>query len=91
MNFNWGEDEEIVPGTSREYVSIEWEGYLLVEETGNYKFEVEADDGVALSVNQVSLIDDLTENPDETEPKRITSAEISLSANSLVPIKVRAN
>jgi hypothetical protein len=38
VNFNWGNETEIIPGIAREYVSIEWNGYLMPDETGDHFF-----------------------------------------------------
>ena len=36
VNFNWGNESDIIPGIAREYVSVEWEGYLSSSETGDH-------------------------------------------------------
>jgi hypothetical protein len=38
INQNWGNETDIIPGIAREYVSIEWEGYLMPAETGDHYF-----------------------------------------------------
>ena len=57
VNFVWNSTEDIIPLVAREYVSIEWEGYLMPRDTGNHEFFVEADDGIRLYVNDELIID----------------------------------
>jgi hypothetical protein len=88
INFNWAEDADIIPGIAREYVSVEWTGYLKPALTGAHTFFVEADDGVRLSVDGTVLIDSMTEAVGGTQ--RLTSeAAVALVAGELVPIEVQ--
>ena len=56
ININWG-DEDLIPNVASNYVSIEWEGFILPEFSEDYSFEVNCNDGVRLWVNDVLLID----------------------------------
>jgi hypothetical protein len=89
VNFNWGDSSELIKGTSREYISIQWKGFLEILQDGPYTFYIEVDDGVKLTIGSQVLIDDLTNNEDSSEPKKITSQPISLKAGSLVPIEIK--
>ena len=71
---NWGLDEDIIPGVAREYVSIEWSGYLLPPETGDYLFFIEGDDGFRLYIGDEVQIDNLVDVDETGNPHRITSS-----------------
>jgi len=50
VNFNWGEGE-LIEGVSSNYVSAEWNGFLLPQFTESFTFEVHSNDGVRVWVN----------------------------------------
>jgi hypothetical protein len=89
VNFNWTADEDIIPYVAREYVSIEWVGYLSPPTTGDYYFETLADDGVRLWVHDQLLIDSLADVTDGLPRRNSTLAPLALVAAQFVPIRVR--
>jgi hypothetical protein len=72
INFDWGVDQDIIPNVAREYVSVEWVGFLSPVETGGYGFKVEANDGVRLYVGNQVIIDSMTDVPN-ADVRRNTS------------------
>jgi hypothetical protein len=47
---NWASGD-IIPGIARDYVSVEWDGFLKPLYTETYTFYVESNDGVRVYVN----------------------------------------
>jgi hypothetical protein len=94
INFSWGTAEDIIPKIAREYVSIEWEGYLLPSLTGSYSFKVEADDGVQVIVNGQTLIDSMIDVASGATQSIVGTPALTLTAatapnQQLVPIRIR--
>lgn len=89
VNFNWTTDEDIIPNVAREYVSIEWIGYLTVPVTGDYFFETLADDGVRLYVADQLIIDSLTDVTDDLPRRNYTLTALTLTQGEYYPIRVR--
>ena len=89
INFDWGEDQDIIPNVAREYVSVEWTGYLQPVETGAHSFKVEANDGVRLYVGNQLIIDSMADVLD-ADVRRNTSLEaVALEAGLLAPVRVQ--
>lgn len=80
MNKNWGSGD-IIPGIARDYVSIEWEGFLKPLYTETYTFYVESNDGIRVYVDDTLIIDHLIDSTSDTDTHLITSITISLTAN----------
>jgi hypothetical protein len=72
INFHWELGADLIPNVASEYVSIEWVGYLMPQETGQHYFFVEADDGVRVYVDNQLLIDQMADVGDG-EVHRIAS------------------
>jgi hypothetical protein len=89
INFNWTTDEDIIPNVAREYVSIEWVGYLSAPSSGDYYFETVADDGVRLWVHDQLLVDSLADVTDDLPRRNSTLTPLALVAGQFVPIRVR--
>lgn len=79
--FNW-EDETPIPGIDNDDFSVRWEGFLIIEETGDYNFNTTHTGGsINLEINDQSLIN---ENADGS----YTSTSITLTAGETYPISV---
>jgi beta-glucanase (GH16 family) len=50
-------------GFPKDNFSVQWDGYLKVSQTGNYKFYIIADDGVRLYLNDSLIIDEWQPQP----------------------------
>jgi len=88
VNFSWGSDE-IIPEVASNYVSIEWEGFVLPAYSESYTFYLEANDGVRLYVNEELLIDELSDLASDSDAHILTSSSVTLTANTLASIKVQ--
>jgi hypothetical protein len=88
INFNWGAAEDIIPKIAREYVSVDWVGYLMPRQAGSHSFYVEADDGVRVTVDGQILIDRMTDVEADNTHRIEGSKALTLAAGSLVPIRV---
>jgi MSHA biogenesis protein MshQ len=84
INFDWGTGAPGPTAINVDNFSIRWNGYLLVTESGSHRFQTNTDDGVRLTVNGVSLIDQWNDHSATTH----TSATISLEAGKAYPIKL---
>ena len=89
VNFHWGSETDLIPGIAREYVSIEWVGYLMPGETGDFYFRTEANDGVRLFVDDELLVDSFTDVADGDVRTNTSVAGAALESGKLVPIKVQ--
>ncbi len=65
IDFDWGEDSPAPGRIGRDDFSIRWTG-VINETAGRYRFEVKADDGVRLWVNNHLLIDRWRDQPETT-------------------------
>eukprot|EP01038_Epipyxis_sp_PR26KG_P006752 gene6752-9253_t len=82
VNFTWGTGRLIPRG--QDYISIRWTGALSVNQSGNYRFKVQADDYARLWVDNVLLCDDwLTTSTNETNRFYNFSNYIYLGDNRL--------
>lgn len=84
---NWGTDD-IIPKVARDYVSVEWNGFLEPLYSESYTFYAEANDGIRVHVNDKLLIDYLVDSTSDTDIHLLTSTPITLTANEMVPIRV---
>ena len=50
INFNWGSGD-LIPDIANNYVSIEWNGFLMPAFTEAYTFQVQSNDGIRLWIN----------------------------------------
>ena len=79
INFNWTQAGlMIIPNLARDYVSIHWTGFLHPSESGSYLFEVEYDDAFRLVIDEVVLVDSLTDSDNVTT---VISDPMTLTAN----------
>ena len=81
INFNWGEGSPAPDRVGREKFSVRWTGSLNLA-AGRYRFQVKADDGVRLWVNNYPLIDQWRD-----QPATAYHAEIQLPGGN-VPVKL---
>ena len=65
IDFDWGEDSPAPGRIGRDDFSIRWTG-VINGTAGRYRFEVKADDGVRLWVNNHLLIDRWRDQPETT-------------------------
>lgn len=56
--------------------------------TETYTFYTESNDGVRVYVNDIMIIDSLIDSTSDTDTQLVTSSTISLTAGSLVPIRI---
>ena len=78
----------IIPEVASNYVSVVWQGFVKVPSTDNYVFQAQANDGIKVTLNNQVVIENTTVVTDELSGHRVTTAPISLSANTFYPIKV---
>ena len=59
INFNWLSDASLTPitPTARDYVSIEWTGYVRPDQPGNYTLWINASTGARIAIDNVTLMD----------------------------------
>lgn len=81
INFDFASGSPSAPTLGVDNYSIRWSGYLLAPSTGLYTFRTVSDDGVRLSVNGMSLIDNWADHVATTD----TSATIYLVAGRYYP------
>ena len=89
VNFSWDEKDDIIPNVAREYVSIEWVGYLKPAQTGDHLFSVKADDGVRLYVHGELIIDHMVDVGVGETHSISGQAPVALETGKLVPIRVQ--
>ena len=87
VNVNW-ESGEIIPNVASDYVSVVWSGYLKPTYSEAYTFTIRSNDGVKLTVGNQVIINKLISVVADGSSITSTSTSITLTANSLVPIKV---
>ena len=87
VNFNWVTGM-IIPEVASNYVSVMWQGFIVVPSTDNYVFQAQANDGIKVTLNSQVIIDNSTIAADELSGNRVTTAPISLFTNTFYPIKV---
>ena len=64
ISFEWGDSP--ASGINANYFQVRWTGYVYIPTTGTWTFYTQSDDGVRLSVNGTSLVDNWT-NHSSTE------------------------
>lgn len=72
-----------ISGMPKDNYSIVWDGYVKTAAAGTYTFTAETDDGARLTVNGKKIIDDWRD-----KPMGAAIGQVSLPANSLVPIRM---
>ena len=71
-------------------MSIEWTGFLLPTYSESYTFELHANDGVRLWVDQKLILDKFSDLATDTSSNPAkASTVITLTAGKFVPIKVQ--
>lgn len=63
---NWGTGY-IIPNVALDYVSIQWDGFLMPIYSETYTFYTESNDGVRVYVNDVIIIDSLIDSTSDTD------------------------
>jgi uncharacterized protein (DUF1800 family) len=86
INFNWGSGSPNQTLVNADNFSAIWEGRLVPTSTGNYQFDLQADDGARLYLDGQLVIDAWTAGSSTVTP--IQSAPIALSASTNYPIRV---
>jgi MSHA biogenesis protein MshQ len=84
INFDWGQGAPGPAGVNMNNFSANWEGYLRVTQSGNYRFQTNSDDGIRLTVNGELLINQWNDHPVTTH----TSSVVVLEAGTAYPIKL---
>lgn len=84
INFDWGQGVPGPTGVNANNFSVNWEGYLRVTQSGNYRFQTNSDDGIRLTVNGELLINQWNDHPVTTH----TSSVVVLEAGNAYPIKL---
>ena len=70
------------------YVSIEWTGFILPAYSEPYRFELNCNDGVRFWINDIMLIDQLSDAPNDLNGHVIMSDAIELTAAKFVSIRI---
>lgn len=68
----------MIPDVASDYVSIIWEGFLLVPTSDDYIFSLHANDGVNLYVDQSLVISNMTIVDNELSGHRLVSESVTL-------------
>ena len=85
VDFDWATGAPGVAGIGVDGFSVEWNGFVRVTDSGNYRFRTVSDDGVRLWVNNQLLID----HWDDHGPATDTSGNINLTAGEAYPITLQ--
>ena len=56
IDFNW-QRESPCPGINIDNFSIRWDGFIKIDEGGEYKFYTVSDDGIRLTIDGYTIID----------------------------------
>ncbi len=69
INYNWN-NQAPQPGVNDDDFAVRWDGYLYIEEAGDYTFYLQHDDGGRFYLNEELLIDvwEYNEDEDSTDP-----------------------
>jgi hypothetical protein len=81
-------DSGVIPNVASNYVSVIWEGFLKVSQTGDYVFSTHYNDGVRLWIDQQLIFDDLTVTQDEVGGKYLRSGTLTLTQDIYIPFKM---
>lgn len=85
VDYDWGTGAPGVTGVNANQFSVDWNGYIRVEETGYYSFQTDSDDGVRLWVGGQLLINNWSDHAVVTD----TSSGISLEAGETYAIQMQ--
>lgn len=94
IDFNWVRNSPM-KGIKEDNFSIEWNGFIVAPKTAIYTFEAEADDAVAIAVDEKNIINkDYTEKGTQSEAmveKKGASAKakIKLKKGKAYPINIK--
>jgi hypothetical protein len=83
INFNWGTGSPHAL-LQPDRFSVRWTGWIQPIETGSYVFRTYSDEGVRLTVNRTTLINNWVSHTATYN----TSATINLTAGQMVPIQL---
>lgn len=85
IDFNWANGSPGVGGTGTDQFSIEWNGFVHVTETGQYRFQTVSDDGVRLTLDGQVIIQRWNDHARETD----TSNTLTLTAGEIYPVRLQ--
>lgn len=85
INFNWGFGTPGPAGIPDNNFSVRWDGYVYVTQAGVHSFQVNADDGVRLTVNGILLIN-RWDNAGLSQ-----GYDVNMAAGQAYPIKMEFN
>ncbi len=94
INFNWVRNSP-VKGLKEDHFSVEWNGFIVVPETGSYTFEIEADDEASLFIDGKLIINvDATNKGTQSEVMDANNSTVNkgilkLKSGTAYPIKIR--
>ena len=86
INLNWGTGQPAATLPSVDDFSVRWEGYFRASATGNFTFDVQADESAKVYLNDVLIIDASAPGSSATTP--LVSAPIALTTGLRYPIRV---
>lgn len=84
INFDWGTGVPGPTGVGSDNFSVRWDGYVRVTQSGVYRFQTNSDDGVRLTFNGVSLIDQWNDH----QVTAHNSAAVNLVAGNSYPVRM---
>ena len=85
INFNWGTgtpDAFPLGSGNNDDFSTQWGTYVVPSQTGVYRFRTNSDDGIRVSVNGVSVVDDWSLHGPRVRPTAGNEVPISLDAST---------
>jgi hypothetical protein len=88
INHQWGAGD-LIEDVASNYVSIEWNGFLMPEHSESYVFEANFNDGMQLWIDDGLIIDNLVDATSEENGYRIQTVPIALAAGKFTPIRIR--
>jgi len=81
IDFNWASGSPGVGTAGTDRFSVRWTGYIKIPSSGSYTFQTVSDDGVRLTIDGSSVIDNWTDHGTATD----TSASLTLTGGRYVP------
>jgi hypothetical protein len=85
VNYNWGENAPVA-GIGEDTFGVLWKGRLKIPEDGDYRFQVESDDGIKLflNLNPVPVVEDWNLHG----ARKKQSEAVRLQKDTLVPLSL---